>query len=169
MVHLLEAHGVRVFSLADECAALDAISMWLEDVPFVFLSRHKTAERARWDAAHELGHLVLHLGAPPHGQEREEEADVFAREFLLPTRGVLAAASRFPSLVEVRAEKVVWQVSALAYVRRLHQLSVITDWQTQRLSSKQPKPGYRRREDDFERETSQVIPKVLGMRFLTKA
>ena len=56
-----------------------------------------------------------------------------------------------------------WQVSALAYVRRLHQLSVITDWQYRTLVIEATQAGYRRREDDFERETSQVIPKVLGM------
>lgn len=41
-------------------------------------------------AAHELGHWVLHTGAPPAGavrgqrQRREWEADRFARELLLP-------------------------------------------------------------------------------------
>src|SRR5215211_2579591 len=60
MVHLLEAHGVRVFSLTPEYSGVDAFSFWRDGVPFVFLNTMKTAERGRFDAAHELGHLVLH-------------------------------------------------------------------------------------------------------------
>jgi len=36
MVHLLEANGVRVFSLAIDAAEVDAFSMWREQKPFVF-------------------------------------------------------------------------------------------------------------------------------------
>jgi Zn-dependent peptidase ImmA (M78 family) len=161
MVHLLEAHGVRVFSLVDECVALDAISAWIDDTPYVFLTSHKSPERARWDAAHELGHLVLHLDAPPGGRLHEDEADQFAREFLLPERGVHARSERFPSLNDVRVHKVHWQVSALAYIRRLHQLGILTDWQYKSLVIEASQAGYRRREGDIKRETSQLIPKVL--------
>ncbi len=160
VVHLLEAHGVRVFSLADECADLDALSAWIGDRPYVFLTHHKTPERARWDAAHELGHLVLHLGAPPGGRVHEDQADQFAREFLLPERGVRARAGRFPSLTDVRQQKVFWKVSALAYIRRLHQLGILTDWQYKSLVIEASHAGYRRKEGDIERETSQLIPKV---------
>ena len=59
-VHLLEAHGVRVFSIAPEFSEVDAFSFFHESIPFVFLNTLKTAERGRFDAAHELGHLVLH-------------------------------------------------------------------------------------------------------------
>jgi Zn-dependent peptidase ImmA (M78 family) len=162
MVHLLEAHGVRVFSLVDECAALDAVSAWINDRPYVFLTRHKTPERARWDAAHELGHLVQHLDAPPGGRVHEEQADQFAREFLLPERGVRARAARFPSLTDVRHQKVFWKVSALAYIRRLHQLGILTDWQYKSLVIEASQAGYRRKEGDIERETSQLIPKVMA-------
>ena len=62
MVHLLEAHGVRVYSLAIDAAEVDAFSMWRQNRPFVFLNT-KSSEHARFDAAHELGHLVLHRHA----------------------------------------------------------------------------------------------------------
>ncbi len=163
IVHLLEAHGVFVFSLVDDCAALDAISAWVDDRPYVFLTRHKTPERARWDAAHELGHLLLHLDAPPHGKTQEIEADVFARELLLPERGFLAQAPRFPSLQDVLEHKVFWSVSAMAYIRRLHQLGRVTEWRYKSLVIEASEAGYRRREGDIERETSQLIPNLLGV------
>lgn len=161
MIHLAEAHGIRVFSLTDDCAALDAISAWNADRPFIFLTRHKSPERARWDVAHELGHLVLHLGAPPHGRQQEDDADQFAREFLLPERGVRTSATRHPSLQDIRREKVAWRVSALAYIRRLEHLELITKWQYRNLIIEATQAGYKRREGDIDREASQLIPKVL--------
>ncbi|MGH3170781.1 MAG: helix-turn-helix domain-containing protein, partial [Trebonia sp.] len=68
MIHLLESRGVRVFSLAEECAEVDAFSLYWHGTPFCFLNTMKSGERGRFDAAHELGHLVLHTEhRVPHG------------------------------------------------------------------------------------------------------
>lgn len=160
LVHLLESHGVRVFSLVDDDGDLDALSTWNEGVPFVFLTHHKSPERARWDAAHELGHLLLHQDAP-RGREREAEADEFARHFLLPQRGVLSSAPAYVDLNAVRERKVVWKVSALAYIRQLHELDRLTEWQYRSLVIEASQAGYRREEGDIARERSQLIPMVL--------
>ncbi|ANZ34904.1 hypothetical protein BBK82_01225 [Lentzea guizhouensis] len=71
MVQLLEYHGVRVFSV--DCAGVGAFSCWHNGTPFVFLDPATTAERARFDAAVELGTLLGH-----------EEPEEFAAEFLMP-------------------------------------------------------------------------------------
>lgn len=60
MVHLLEAKGVRVASLNHEYDDIDAFCFYRDGVPYGFLNTGKTGERQRFDAAHELGHLVLH-------------------------------------------------------------------------------------------------------------
>ena len=79
MVHLLEAHGVRVFALAEDTEVVDAYSFWSPSMrPFVFLSMMKSAERSRLDAAHELGHLVMHPGG---GTQRSRRAEAQAQEF----------------------------------------------------------------------------------------
>jgi len=92
MIHLLESHGIRVFSLAEECAAVDAFSLYWHGTPFVFLNTMKSGERSRFDAAHELGHLVLHAEhRVPHGPEAEQEANRFAAAFLMPANTVIAA------------------------------------------------------------------------------
>jgi Zn-dependent peptidase ImmA (M78 family)/DNA-binding XRE family transcriptional regulator len=163
IVHLLEAHGVRVFSIVEDCASLDAFSLWSDGTPFVFLTTRRTPERSRWDAAHELGHLVLHAGDRPQGRQQEQEADEFAAALLLPRKGVLAQAPRVPSLPDILAHKVVWRVSALAYIRRLHQLRAITDWHYRSLVVEASHAGYRRAEGDIDRETSKLLPAALRL------
>jgi Zn-dependent peptidase ImmA (M78 family) len=163
LIHLLEAHGVRIFSIVDDCADLDAFSLWSDGVPYVFLTVRKSPERSRWDAAHELGHLILHTGFRPQGREAEQEADEFAASLLLPERGVLAEAPRLPSLVDVRRHKSIWRVSALAYIRRLHHLGAITEWHHRSLVIEASRAGYRREEGDIERERSKLLPTILRL------
>lgn len=163
LVHLLEAHGVRVLALTDDCSDLDAVSLWVEKVPFVFLGVQKSPERSRWDAAHELAHLVLHSGQRPRGPEQEQEADQFASEFLLPEESIRASAPRNPALPDVLYHKKQWSVSALAYIRRLHDIGLISDWHYRSLVIEASQAGYRSSEGDIERERSQVAAKVLAM------
>ena len=163
MIHLLEAHGVRVYSLVDECADLDGFSLWYDGAPYVFLTHHKSPERGRWDAAHELAHLVLHAGGPLQGRDQEKDADAFASEFLLPESGIKATAPPFVSLSDVLDEKVHWQVSAMAYIRRLNQLGMLPERRYKSLVIEASQAGYRRQEGDIDREVSQLIPKVLAI------
>ena len=74
MIHLLEAKGVRVFSLGINAKEVDAFSMWKGGTPFVFLNSFKSSERNRFDSAHELAHLALHRHASPNGHEAERDA-----------------------------------------------------------------------------------------------
>src|SRR5260363_170930 len=57
---------------------------WIQQMLMLFLYTRKSAEHARFDAAHELGHLVLHRHGSPQGREAEKEADTFASAFLMP-------------------------------------------------------------------------------------
>lgn len=161
LIHLMEAHGVRVYSLTDDCAALDGFSFWYDTAPFVFLTHHKSPERGRWDGAHELGHLVLHQGSPK-GRQTEAEADAFAAEFLMPERAMRDSAP-YPSLGDVRREKLGWRVSVMAYVRRMHQLALLSERQYKSLVIEASQAGYRRQEGDIEYETSQLATKVLAL------
>ena len=85
MIHLLESKGVRVFSLGEILPDMDAYSFWMNNIPFIFVNNQKTVERGRFDAAHELGHLVLHKHGSPSGREVEIEANRFASAFLMST------------------------------------------------------------------------------------
>jgi Zn-dependent peptidase ImmA (M78 family) len=129
MVHLLEAKGVRVFSLAENTRTVDAFSMWRSDRPFVFLNMMKTPERSRFDAAHELGHLVLHKHGGPRGRKAEDQANQFASSFLMPESDVLATIPRIHTLNQAIQAKQRWAVSVVALLHRLHKLKVMSDWQ----------------------------------------
>jgi Zn-dependent peptidase ImmA (M78 family)/transcriptional regulator with XRE-family HTH domain len=163
MVHLLEAHGVRVFSLADLTGAGDALSFWHGPTPFVFLNPTKRAERSRFDAAHELGHLVLHQHGGPQGREAAAAADRFASAFLMPTAGVLAHVPRSASLQELSRLKTVWGVSIAALTHRLHAVGVLSEHQHQQLRSQISAPGFQTSEPRVvARETSQVLGTVFA-------
>ena len=129
IIHLFESHGIRVFSLVEECRELDAFSFWHTGTPFVCLNTMKTAEHSRFDAAHELGHLVLHQDhSKPRGRAEEQEAHGFAAAFLMPQADVLAHAQRFPSFHDLTLAKRRWGVSVAALAHRLHKMGLLTDW-----------------------------------------
>jgi Zn-dependent peptidase ImmA (M78 family)/DNA-binding XRE family transcriptional regulator len=164
MVHLLEAKGVRVFSMFEDTVEVDAFSLWRETTPFVFLNTMKSAERSRFDAAHELGHLVLHRHAgAPQGREAEHEANRFASAFLMPRSSVLAVAPVFPNLDRLIELKRLWIVSVSAIAYRLHALGLLSDWHYTRLCIEIAERGYRTNEPQpAPREMSQVLPKVFA-------
>ena len=164
LIHLLEANGVRVFSLAIDAAEVDAFSMWREQKPFVFLNTLKNSERSRFDAAHELGHLVLHRhGSPNGGQEIERAANDFASAFLMPRSSVLGYAPKFISIDALLQLKKIWGVSISALTYRMHRLELLTEWQYRELFMQISQRGYRKQEpESLPRETSQVLAKVFA-------
>lgn len=162
LIHRLEAQGVRVFSLVQESREVDAFSMWWGETPYMFLNTVKTAERSRFDAAHELGHLVLHRHGAPNGRAAESEANQFASAFLMPRADVLAQAPRYPTVATIIQAKRIWGVSAMALVHRLHALKRLTDWQYQQLCIRFRSQFGASEPDQMARESSQSLAKVLA-------
>ena len=164
MIHRLESRGVRVFSLAEDTVDMDAFSCWLGDTPFMFLNTMKSAERSRMDAAHELGHLVLHRRHHSvRGRDAEREADHFGASFLMPHGSVLANAPRHGRLSEIIEAKRYWAVSAANLTYRMHKVGLLTDWEYRTLFAEISRHGYRNREPNPVRdETSQVLAKVFS-------
>ncbi len=160
--HLLESKGVRIYSLNVNSHDVDALSTWKEGTPFVFLNLQKTAEHGRFDAAHELGHLVLHRHGSPGGKEPEREANAFASAFLMPKASVIAHAPRFATVPQLEKLKRIWGVSVAALNFRLHTVGMTTDWHYYNLCVEISKLGLRTREDrGMKREGSQVLQKML--------
>jgi len=164
MVKLLEAKGVRVFSLAENTRNVDAFSCWRNGVPYVFLNTLKTAEHSRFDAAHELGHLVLHKhGGPQQGRSAELEAQLFAASFLMPEADVRAKIPRALSLDQIVVAKRRWGVSVSALAYRLHKLGIFSDWLYRGMVIEMGRRGYRTNEPNgMAREESVVWKKVFS-------
>jgi len=162
MVRLLEAHGVRVFSLAENTKNVDAFSCWRDDTPFVFLNTFKSAERSRFDAAHELGHLVMHKHGGPHaGREAETEANRFASALLMPAQDILGRIRRITGLRDLVQAKKRWGVSVAALAYRLNKLGIVSDWQYRGLCIEMNQTGYRTAEPEgLAPERSQIWQKV---------
>lgn len=162
MLHMLESKGVRVFSLAENTAHVNAFSLWRKNTPYVFLNTYKSAESSRFDSAHELAHLVLHQDGGVTGREAEEQANRFASAFLMPAADIRAALPQSHSLDKMIGAKRRWGVSLAALNYRLHKLQITTDWKYRDFCIAIVKRGFGKIEPNpIAREQSIVWEKVL--------
>jgi Zn-dependent peptidase ImmA (M78 family)/DNA-binding XRE family transcriptional regulator len=161
LIKLLEAKGVRVFTLT-EGKDVDAFSFWRDGVPYIFLKTVKSAERSRFDAAHELGHLLLHVHGYFDGREVEREADQFASHFLVPREDLVANMPTVSSLSQIVSSKHRWGVSVAALARTAKDAGLVTDWHYRELCKQIATSGFRTKEPDpIPRESSVLWKKVL--------
>jgi Zn-dependent peptidase ImmA (M78 family) len=119
--------------------------------------------RGRFDAAHELGHLVLHCEhGVPHGRAAEPEANDFASAFLMPRAGILAQQLHNASVERILSAKRRWGVSAMALTYRLRKLGLLSDWRYHQTAKHLAQDGYRRAEpgSTLTRENSKLLAKV---------
>lgn len=134
VVRLLEAHGVVVLRLPAEVAGreldpdVDAFSTSATARPMVLLSPVKDDKaRSRFDAAHELGHLVLHHDAEPGNKIVEGQAQSFAAEFLMPAEQIIDDLPRRVDWERLHAAKRRWGTSLKALVFRARTLGVMSE------------------------------------------
>ena len=164
VIHLLELHGVRVYSLREEIAAIDAYSFWRGEIPYVFLNTMKTGERSRMDAAHELGHLVLHgQDDLQRGRQAEREAQEFGAAFLMPRMSVCAHRMRLRAagIARIKEAKHHWKVSIASLIYRMHQVGLLTDRQYHHRFQTISRRGWRKKEPEpSSPEGSQVLHTV---------
>jgi Zn-dependent peptidase ImmA (M78 family)/DNA-binding XRE family transcriptional regulator len=165
LIHLLELKGVRVYSLAIEAKEVDAFSVWHKGRPFVFLNTFKTAEHSRFDAAHELGHLVRDRHSMLHGEahspEMEKEANAFAGAFLMPKDSVTGNRAGLLTMGKLIEMKRIWGVSLAALAFRMNQLGLFTEWTYRNLCIQIAKHGFRTVEPNpMGPESSQLLRKV---------
>lgn len=161
MIKLLEAKGVRVFSLSESNKNVDAYSCWRNEVPYIFLNTFKSAERSRFDAAHELGHLVLHIHGVASGHDAEREADQFASSFLIPRDDLIANMPHVKSLDQLIKGKERWGVSVAALTRSAYEAKLLSEWHYRELCKQMSSRGYRTREPNArDREESVLWHKV---------
>ncbi|MEQ8507697.1 MAG: ImmA/IrrE family metallo-endopeptidase [Rhodospirillaceae bacterium] len=167
MVHLLEAKGIRVFSLAENTKDVDAFSVWRDDVPYVFLNRFKSAERSRFDAAHELAHLCMHKhggsAAILKNSPIEREANAFAGAFLMPESDMKAIiTSPIYSVSDLVTYKKRWRVAASALNYRAHEIGLVRDSKSNSNYVEMSRRGWLRNEPDgISREQSHVWQQIV--------
>ena len=139
---LLENNGAIVSRFDLDANNLDAFSSFnrQDETPYIILGADKgVCARSRFDAAHELAHLILHRNIDKnrisHTQDFaliEKQAHRFAGAFLFPQDSYLSEIY-IPSLDTFRLLKPKWQVSIQLMIHRGQDLGVITDEQAARL------------------------------------
>ena len=166
VVRAAELQGVMTTRFAGHAAQIDAFSRSGARPLIVLNSDKGSTSRARWDVAHELGHLVLHRGRPEGDEQREEEADVFASAFLLPREGF---CREFPGVQRIDWPMVFrfkarWIASAAAIVRRAYQLQRIDAAEYRRAYKYMSFKGWLKGEpQEPPQENPESIPLALGV------
>lgn len=127
VIRELERHGVVAVRSTRLRNEVDAFSVNFKDRPIVVLGSDKgVTARSRFDAAHELGHLVLHSDPDANTKEAELQAHRFASAFLMPRSAI---EEQLPSQFDVRRLvelKLHWRVSMAALLIRARDLGVMT-------------------------------------------
>lgn len=152
----LEKSGVFIFekSIGE---TIDAYSLWTEDdIPYIVLGNiKKSAARRNFDLAHELGHLLLHYKTEfnmldkPSYKIKEDEAHLFASEFLMPMEAFTEDVSKINKVSNpdaYRELKEKWLVSLQAMAMRARNLELITHQQFRYFFMSINKNGYRKEE-----------------------
>jgi len=128
VVELLEDKGIVVIRLPLASADVDAFSLPFPDRPVVVLGSDKNDRaRSRFDAAHELGHLVAHSDQVWAVKEVETQAHWFAAAFLMPAGDIfdqLPSRADWPTLFELKRT---WQVSLAALLMRARSLGKMSE------------------------------------------
>jgi Zn-dependent peptidase ImmA (M78 family)/transcriptional regulator with XRE-family HTH domain len=144
----LERHGA-VAARLELAEAVDAFSWPGNGRPIVILGSDKgDRARSRFDAAHELGHLVMHREHPkPGDRQLEGQAHRFASVFLLPTEQLHA---EWPSgrlnWRELMALKRRWQMSLAALLYRARQDQLLSETAYESAIKYMSRAGWRKTE-----------------------
>lgn len=159
VVHLLESKGVETYWVDEESDHLDAFSLWRDSKPFAILNKYKNAgDRSRFDAAHELAHLVLHQRVDDLTiAEVEKQANRFASAFLMPPMGFSDTCPPHPDFRALSKLKEHWGVSVQAMIMRGAELGIFSEWQKRTAFQQLTVLGIRKKEEwNFEVEESRI-------------
>jgi Zn-dependent peptidase ImmA (M78 family) len=157
----LERAGVVVTTFEGVSEKVDAFSL-VRGRPVIVRNMDKdSASRARFDLAHECGHLVMHEGVETGDPGTEAEANRFASAFLLP-RGAFLREFPRTSQIDWKAMfrfKERWGVSVQAIVRRAYDLGIMTAVQYRNANVFISRKGWKRGEPcEPQPEWPEIIP-----------
>ncbi len=171
----IEASGILVSRIHVGAEKVDAFSQWSDrfQIPFIVLSRDKaSAARQRFDALHELAHILLHKNVnQTHLNNRatykllEQQADRFASFMLLPEQDFLDELYA-PTLDGMLSMKERWGVSVAAMIMRCKSLDLVDDFSAKRLWMNYTRRGWRKGEPfdgKMEKEKPYLIRRSVEM------
>lgn len=165
----IEENGVLVSRIHVFAEKVDAFSQWSDrfQIPFIMLSRDKaSAARQRFDALHELAHVLLHkkieqrhLNHKQTYKILEKQADTFASYMLLPEQDFIDELYA-PTLDGMLSMKERWGVSVAAMIMRCKSLEILDDYSSKKMWMNYTRRGWRKGEPfdgKMEKETPYLI------------
>ena len=131
IVSLLEKNGVIVMYLdLDGMDKFDGLTMFTTNqAPVIWINRNTPNDRKRFNLAHELGHLVMHLRSEDlekSEDQKEIEANQFAGEFLMPASQCKEDLFNL-KYKDLGMKKYYWKVSKAAIIYRAKELNCIPE------------------------------------------
>ncbi|MCA2175814.1 ImmA/IrrE family metallo-endopeptidase [Nonomuraea glycinis] len=169
IAHLLrsaENNGIVAAFGPAQSASVDAYSFETPHRPIVILNPIKDDYyRQRFDLAHELGHLVMHLDVEPGGRLVELQAHHFASELLMPESEIIGQLPRRLNWSQLLTLKEYWGVSMQALLYRARELGTLSDITYRNAMIRMSKEGWRRQEPGRHPglEQPSILPKSLEL------
>ena len=163
---LLEAKGIVIGTTTFGDERFDAFSCIISQRPFIFIGDDKKDRaRARFDSAHELGHLIFHqnlseeelLNREIH-KRVESEANLFAAAFLMPAE-VFRLDAIDVSLNGFLKLKSKWATSVQAMVHWSYDLGLIGRAHYEELFRQMSIKGWRRAQGE---PLDEMVPNLCG-------
>ncbi len=162
VIEAIESAGGIVVRFDFGTSKLFGISEWIPPHPPLFFLNNNpdiSADRDRFTLAHELAHVLLHEMPTA---EMEQEADMFAGEFLMPERDIRAHLHPPLKLVRLVELKKYWKVSIQALIENAFRLNIINDRQRHYLWVQLSSRGYRLREPiEIAREQPSLLHDII--------
>lgn len=164
VIRELERHGIVVVRASTFKHEVDAFSVNFPGRPVAVLGLDKAVTaRSRFDAAHELGHLVLHSDLEPGPKEIEKQAHEFASAFLMPRSGIEHLLPATADWRRLSALKIEWRVSISALLMRARALGVMSPSRYTNAMKVMSARGWRRQEPGDDRLGALEVPVLLGL------
>jgi Zn-dependent peptidase ImmA (M78 family)/transcriptional regulator with XRE-family HTH domain len=127
VTRLIESRGIAVQHIDEVFDDVTSFSFWHAQRPLVLVSSGKYAAAARFDLAHELGHLLMHADVKAGLKQDESEADHFARAFLMPAKAFELECPRLLDWDAIFALKKRWQVPVPSLLERGFELGILSE------------------------------------------
>lgn len=132
ITRVAETVGAVVMRVSGLATEVDAVSFATRRPVIALNGTGRSACRARFGVAHEIGHFALHIGVLTGDRLTETQANRFASAFLLPRRSFLAESHRALRGTRINWDymselKHRWGVSKAALLYRGRQLGVFSE------------------------------------------
>ncbi len=146
LTEAMERNGCVIYAHDFGTRQIDGFSVRLANLPPLFhINSQLPPDRWRWTLAHELGHVVMHGFGHVTPETAENQANLFAGEFLAPAAEIQPMLWNldFRRLAGLKRE---WKISMQALINRARHLEAITERQRRELYMRLSRAGYRKRE-----------------------